>query len=319
MKNYNQALSKIFQEIADLMGILGENSFKVQAYRKIARRLTEEIPLLTGKDFRKQKLKEIPGVGDAIAGKMLEYAESGEIGLLKKLQRQIPKAVRELLQIPHLGPDRVRKLFLNLHIRSKQDLVKAAKNGKIAMLSGFGEKLTDQILEALKTGQQKKKRHQRAEVEPVIQQLTDELLKIKGVEQVIAAGSYRRGADDVGDVDLLIVGSQNSASEAEKQIQKLFKKITFLANGSTKIAFVIFPQNLQIDIRFVPQESAGSALLYFTGSKEFNVKMRKVAIGKSFLLNEYGLFKDGEYIAGKTEKEVFKSLGMKYVEPNERV
>ena len=126
------------------------------------------------------------------------------------------------------------------------------------------------------------------------------------------AGSYRREFKTVGDLDILVVGARDLVSKAKQQITKLFPSITILASGESKMAFVIFPQNLQIDIRFVPEESYGAALLYFTGNKDYNVMMRKVAINKGYLLNEYGLFKNGEYIAGRTEKDVYKKLEIKW-------
>jgi DNA polymerase (family X) len=131
------------------------------------------------------------------------------------------------------------------------------------------------------------------------------------------AGSFRRKAEAVGDLDILVLGDR-AAHEAQKNLAKAFGSQTVLASGETKISFVIFPQNLQVDIRFVPPDSYGAALLYFTGSKEFNVMMRKVAIGKGYLLNEYGLFKDGEYIAGKTEEEIFDALGLPHTPPHKR-
>lgn len=317
MKTYNEDFSRLFHEIADLMAVIGENDFKIRAYRNTARRLEEEIPQLTKKDITIDALKKIPGVGDALAGKMTEYVATGKITYLERLRKQIPKAVRDLLDIPHLGPKRVHGLFINLGIQSKKDLKKAAKEGRIAELPGFGDKLTKQILGAMQTGQQKKKRHKRTDVEPIAKKLTALLKKIPGVKSVDIAGSYRRDAPTVGDVDILVCGKP-VAHEAEAKITKSFSNLVPLASGETKVAFVLFPENLQIDIRFVPEESYGAALLYFTGSKDFNVKMRKTAIAKGYLLNEYGLFKAGEYKAGKTEKEVFKMLSMKDVLPSNR-
>lgn len=279
--------------------------------------MKENIEPITKKNANKIKFKEIPGVGENIAEKMMQYIKTGKISALEKLRKQIPKPVREMLEIPHLGPRRVRDLYINLGIKSKKDLIKCAKNGEIDKLPGFGQKLVSQILGAIEKGQEKKHRHKRKDVEPVAKKLTGILKKIKGVDQVVVAGSYRRGAEDVGDLDILVSGDPK-VDEAEKKIYKEFPDHTPLASGETKIAFVIFPKNLQVDIRFVPEDSWGAALLYFTGSKEYNVMMRKVAIEKGCLLNEYGLFKDGEYIAGKTEKEVFEKLGLKYKDPSNR-
>lgn len=317
MKSYNEELSSAFYEIGDLMSLLNENGFKIRAYYEAARRLKEDFRPITKKDS-KASLMEIPRVGDALAEKMLEYMKKGKISYLERLRRQIPKAVRDLLKIPHLGPNRVRDLYINLGIKSKKDLLKHAKNGKIIELPGFGDKLVSQILNAIEKGQEKKKRHERTTVEPIAKKLINLLKKIKGVQKVEVAGSYRRGAKTVGDLDLLVVGARNLAPKTEKQITKTFKNLTLLASGETKVAFVLFPQNLQVDIRFVPKESYGAALLYFTGNKDFNIKMRKVAIEKGYLLNEYGLFDAGEYVAGKTEEEVCKKLDFKLPPPKQR-
>ncbi|MBN1258668.1 hypothetical protein JXA05_02835 [Candidatus Peregrinibacteria bacterium] len=318
MKSYNDDLYDRFNEIADLMSLLQENPFKIIAYRTAARRIKESFERITKKNASKEKFMEIPRIGTALAEKMMEYIRTKKIRYLEKLRKQIPKPVRDLLGIPHLGPKRVRELFINLGIKSKKDLVKAAKNGKMDGLPGFGPKLVEGILQGIKTGQKKKKRHSRSEVAPIGKKLTAILKRIKGATHVDIGGSYRRGSPTVGDLDILVVGPKNAARKAEKAVAKEFKNLTMLASGETKVAFVIFPQNLQVDIRFVPEESYGAALLYFTGSKEHNVIMRKRAIGLGYLLNEYGLFKQGEYVAGATEQEVFDKLGMKYVAPEKR-
>lgn len=316
MKSYNEAFENHFNEIADLMSILGENNFKIRAYRDVARKMKEEIDPIY-KDITKKELKKTPGVGDALADKMIEFIETGKMNYLEKLRNQIPQAVRDLLKIPHLGPNRVRDLYLKLAIKSKEDLLKKAKEGQIAELDGFGDKLVQQILTAIETGQEKKKRHNRNEVIPVVEKIMEILKEFKTVTHAEVAGSYRRQAETIGDIDILVGGTIDKI-QFKSSIQKTFAEITFLADGETKMAFVVFPENLQVDIRFVADESYGSALLYFTGSKDFNVKMRKIAIEKGCLLNEYGLHKDGEKIAGKTEEEVFKALDMEFTEPNYR-
>ena len=145
-----------------------------------------------------------------------------------------------------------------------------------------------------------------------------EILKgMKSVHSAEIAGSFRRKAPSVGDLDILVTGDLEN-TETEKAIRKVYPDITILGSGETKISFIIFPQNLQIDIRYLPKESYGAALLYFTGSKDFNVKMRRKAIEMGYLLNEYGLFKNGEYYKGVSEKEIFKALKMKYLEPEKR-
>jgi len=317
MKSYNEDFYRLFSEIADLMAIKNENSFKIRAYRNAAMRLKEDFRPITIKDADKNTLKAIPQIGDALAEKMIQYMKEGKIDYLEKLQTEIPKPVRDLLDIPHLGPNRVRDLYINLGIKSKADLKKYAKNGKLAELPGFGNKLVQSILDAIESGQEKKKRHSRKDVKPIAKKIVSLIKKIKGVKSAEVAGSFRRQAETVGDLDILVSGKP-VAEKAEKEIFKAFENLTSLASGDTKIAFVMFPENLQVDIRFVPEESYGAALLYFTGSKDFNVMMRKKAIEKGYLLNEYGLFENGEHIAGKTEEEVFEQLELPFTSPEKR-
>jgi len=317
MKSYNEKLASAFNEIADLLSILDENVFKIIAYRRVARRLKEEFRPITKKDAKEEVLRQIPGVGPALAGKMVQYMKEGKIDILEKLHGQIPKAVREMLGIPHLGPKRVRQLFIDLGIKSKEDLLKQAKSGAIADLPGFGDKLVQSILEALESGQEKKRRHDRKDIEPIAKKLLKILKATKGVSKAEIAGSYRRKSESVGDLDILVLG-EKAGAEAKKNLLNAFENTTMLASGETKISFMIFPENLQVDIRFISEDSYGAAILYFTGSKDFNVMMRKVAISKGYLLNEYGLFENGEFIAGKTEKEVFEKLGLPFTPPEKR-
>jgi len=317
MQTYNKDFYRLFNEIADLMAILSENSFKIRAYREAARRIKEELHPIRKNEASAQAFMKLPGIGEAIAGKMMEYIETGKIAFLEKLRKKVPKPVRELLEIPHLGPIRVRDLYIQLSIKNKKDLIKAAKNGEIDKLPGFGEKLVGSILDAIEKGQEKKKRHERSEVEPIAKKLVEILNKMKPVKTAEVAGSFRRQAPTVGDMDILVTGDLDN-EKLLKAVRSAFGEITVLGSGETKISFVIFPQNLQVDIRFLPVESYGAALLYFTGSKDFNVMMSKKAIEQGYLLNEYALFKDGEYYKGATEREVFEALGMKYVEPAKR-
>lgn len=317
MKTYNEDFYRLFNEIADLMAILSENSFKIRAYREAARRIKEDIHPITRKNASKEAFEQLPRVGEAIAEKMMQYIETDKIDYLEKLRKQVPKPVRELLALPHLGPIRVRDLYINLGVKSKADLIKAAKSGAIDKLPGFGEKLVANILEAIEKGQEKKHRHERKEVEPIAKKLISLLKGMKTVKTAEVAGSYRRGEPTVGDLDILVIGELNNEA-FEKAVRKVFPDIAILGSGETKISFVIFPNNLQVDIRFLPPESYGAALLYFTGSKDFNVMMRKKAIELGYLLNEYALFKDGEYYKGATEQEIFEALGLKYLEPVKR-
>jgi len=317
MKTYNEDFYHQFNEIADLLSILNENRFKIIAYQNAARFLKDADPIYK-KGANEEEFRTYRGIGVDLSKKMMEYIETGKIKHLTELQKQIPKPVRDLLLIPHLGPNRVQDLYQKLGIKSKNDLKKALSTGEIEELQGFGPKLLSSIKNAIEKGQEKKKRHSRKDIKPLVKKITSLLKGIKGISKIEIAGSYRRGSSSVGDIDILTVGSSSVGAKILEAVKKQFPDHTKLAEGETKVAFVIFPDNLQVDIRFVPKESWGAALLYFTGSKDFNVEMRRIAIEKGWLLNEYGLFDGGEYIAGTSEKEVFDKLEIKPVEPKKR-
>ncbi len=317
MKTYNKELADCFNEIADLLGIKGEGFFTIRAYKEGLRIMEEVAQPIGKKEANLDTLQAIEKIGEALALKIIQYIETGKMKYLEELRKEIPKSVRELLNIPGLGPGRVGKLYKQAGVDSKDELIKQAKNGSLEALPGFGKKTVEKILDAIATHQEKKKRHERSEVERISKKIIPVLKKLKGVGQIEIAGSFRRQSETVGDMDMLITGTADP-KKADEAIRGLFDDFRILGSGDTKISFVIFPENLQVDLRFVPEESYGAALLYFTGSKEFNVKMRKTAISKNYLLNEYGLFEKGEYIAGKTEKEVFEKLEMNFVAPEDR-
>ncbi len=317
MKTYNQPIAAAFNEIADLLGIKGEGFFTIRAYQEAARILVEEAQPITKKDADAKTFQKLPKIGEALALKMVEFIETGHMEHLEKLRTEIPESVRKLLEIPGLGPKRIGQLYTTAAVTSKKELVRQAKSGALEQLPGFGKKMVEKILDAIDTDQQKKKRHEREEVEKVAQTFIPLLQQLKGAKHIQIAGSYRRGSKTVGDMDILVTGNVDPKM-AEAKITTHFKKMTLLGSGSTKISFVIFPNNLQVDVRFVPEESYGAALLYFTGSKEFNIKMRKKAIEMGYMLNEYGLHHKGEIIAGDTEEGVFKELEMEFVKPEER-
>jgi DNA polymerase (family 10) len=317
VKTYNKKLYEALNEIADLLAITGAGFFQVRAYHEAGRVLMEEAEPITEENASIEAFKALPRIGDAIAKKMMDYIETGKIKALEELRKEVPKGVRDLLKIPGLGPGRIGKLYFMAGIRNKKELIDYAKSGEMINLPGFGEKSVDKILEAIASDQQKKKRHKRTEVEPIAKKIIKIIKGYKSVKSAEPAGSFRRGVKTVGDLDILITGDLD-IKKALKAIEKVYEKITILGSGETKTSFMIFPQNLQVDIRLLPEESYGAALLYFTGSKDFNVKMRRKAIEMGYLLNEYGLFKEGEYMAGETEEEIFDILRMKFTLPKNR-
>lgn len=312
----NQEIARIFFEMADILEMQNVQ-WKPQAYRKAARAITllrEDVEEIY-KKYNLKGLEEIPGVGKNLAKKIVEYIKTGKIKAYEKLKKSIPAEIYELTQIPGIGPKKIKKLYQILHIKNIKDLEKALKQHKVAKLPGFGEKSEEDIVKGLEM--KKEKRLPLEEVLPLANQIVEELKKSKAVKKIDVAGSIRRRKATVRDIDIIV------ASDKPKEVIELFINLPqvsrVLAKGPTKSA-VILKNNIQTDLRVVSEKSYGAALLYFTGSKDYNIKLREIAIKKGFKLNEYGLFDraTGKFVAGKTEEEIYKKLGLKFVKPEER-
>ncbi len=316
VKMHNLEIARIFFEMAEILEMQNE-PWKPQAYRRAAKSidsLEEDVDEIY-KKYGLKGLKEIPGVGENLAKKIVEFIKTGKIHAYEKLKASIPTKVSELMQIPGIGPKKIKKLYQILHIKNIKDLERALKQHKIAKLPGFGEKSEADILKGLAI--KKEKRRALEEVLPIAEHIINELKKSRVVKQISVAGSIRRRKATVRDIDILVT------SKNPKKVMNIFTSMPevsrVLAKGPTKSA-VILKNGIQADVRVVPEKSYGAALMYFTGSKEYNIRMREIAIRKGFKLNEYGLFdrNTGKFVAGATEEEVYKKLGLKYLRPEER-
>ena len=309
----NQEIAEIFYEIADILEIQGVD-WKPNAYRKAAQNiesLSEDIVDV----YKKGKLEDIPGVGENISRKIEEIIKTGKLKYLRKLKKQVPIELEKMMSIPAIGPRTAKLLFDKLKVKSIKDLKKAAKLHKIRKLKGMGEKTEREILEGIKTLEGSKGRFLLGHVLPATREIEEEIGRLPEVKQISLAGSVRRMKETVHDVDVLV------STDKPKKVIKFFvgmddvKRV--LAKGSTK-ASVKLSGGLQVDIRVVENDYFGSALQYFTGSKEHNIELRKIAIRKGFKLSEYGLFKGRKVIAGKKEVYVYKKLGLPFIEPELR-
>jgi DNA polymerase (family 10) len=316
MKVHNADIAEKFNELADLLEILAENPFRIRAYRNAARLIGSLSHEATDLIKKNEDLTRFPGIGKDLAEKIITIVKTGELPLLKQTRKKVPRALSEMMRIPDLGPKRVKILYDKLKIRSISDLKKAIKQGKIAKLEGFGEKTQEKIASALKkfkTGE--KKRLKLVDAEKIADSLVKFLKKIDGVKEVIVAGSFRRRKETVGDLDILVTTSKNSHVMERLLKYDGIKKV--ISQGETR-ATVELHSGLQVDMRVVPQESYGAALLYFTGSQAHNIEVRKLAQQKNLKINEYGVFKGEKCIAGKTETEVYKCVNLPYIEPELR-
>lgn len=311
----NSEVAGILNAIADLLEMQGVR-FKPNAYRKAARSVEESDEDLNELISRgKDTLKKLPGVGESITEKIEELLETGRLGYYEELKEKFPRHISELMQIPGLGPKRIKILHEKLKISSVRQLEEAAAKHKIAKLANFGKKSEEEILKGIELHKSGISRMLLGHALPMALDIESRLKKLESAGKVSIAGSLRRRKETVGDVDVLV------SSEKPDKVVDFFTSMPevgrILAEGSSKSS-VILKTGFQVDLRVVPEESFGAALQYFTGSTEHNVAAREIAISKGLKLNEYGVFKGKKKIAGATEKSVYKALSMNCPEPELR-
>lgn len=315
MPVHNADIAAIFEEIADLLEIRGENPFRIRAYRNAARSVGEFGQDIKSLLDRGGELPKLPGIGTDLSAKIHEIAASGTCAALEKLHRQFPAAITELLGIPGLGPKRVKLLYDELKIDALDRLREAARAGKIRDLPGFGEKTEAHILQALDAPGAESKRFKLAIATQYAETLAAYLKQVPGVKQVEIAGSFRRMRETVGDLDILVTASGAGAVMEKFCGYDEVKEV--LAAGSTRSS-VVLKSGLQVDLRLMPAESYGAALHYFTGSKAHNIAIRRLGQEKGLKINEYGVFRGEKRVAGDTEESVFRAVGLPYIAPEMR-
>ena len=309
----NAAIASKLNQIAALLQEQGV-AFKPAAYRKAAT-VIEDLPKDVSTYGDEKELKKLPGIGDAIAKKIVEYLQTGEISFLVNLQTEMGGMSAELMDVEGLGPKRVRQLQTERGIVTVAQLVEAAKQHNLQNLPLWDDLLEQKVLENATTVGERTHRFLREEVKDDVELLIGTIGKVGKVRKAGVAGSYRREKDTVGDIDILVV--TDSSKEVADAIAKLPIVRDVIAHGEKKISFDLH-NGLRTDVRLVREDQWGAALLYFTGSKEHNIAMRKVAIKKGWKLNEYGLFDGDIVIASKEEKDIYDALGLRWYEPKER-
>jgi len=310
----NLEVAKIFRDIAKILEIKGANVFRIRAYERAAQNI-EGLPNALESLIRQNKLREIPGIGKDLSERIKEFAKTGKIKLFEDLKKSIPAGLLDLLNIPSVGPKTAKLLYEKLKIKGISDLEKAIEKGKLQKIFGIKEKSVQNILKGIEILKRGKERMTLAQATLIGEEFVGSLKQLHEVKKIAAAGSLRRQKETVRDIDILVV------SEKAKKVMQAFTQIDsvkdILAEGETK-ASVRTKEDVQVDCRVVESKSFGAALLYFTGSKNFNIKIRQLAIKKGLKINEYGVFKDDKFICGTTEQEIFRTLGMSYVEPELR-
>ncbi len=333
----NQSVAELLREIGEYLEMQNV-PFKPRAYQKAAvaiEGLEEEVADIYERGGIKA-LKEIPGVGVSIAEKIEEFVRIGKVKYYEDLKKKTPVNLESLSRVEGLGPKSIKKLYQKLGVSDLADLEKAAKAGKIAKLTGFGEKSEEKILKGIGFAKSSGSRFLLGYMMPQIRAIEADLAKVAGVTKAIAAGSVRRRKETIGDADILVVSAK--PKEVMDHFASMPDVVSVIAHGETKSS-VKLKSGINVDLRVVPKESYGAALNYFTGSKDHNVALRKIAVARGWKLNEYGLFSlkggrgvDGrrdtagsskkdvreKMIAGATEEELYKAFGMDYIEPELR-
>jgi DNA polymerase (family 10) len=315
MSVHNADVAAVFDEIADLLEIEGANPFRVRAYRNAARTLRDLKREVAAMVAEREDLTELPGIGEDLASKIKEIVETGTASMLEEHRKNVPATLTNLLKIPGLGPKRVQTLYHRLGIRTLEDLRNAAQEGRVKTLQGFGAKTEQHILEQLQARTGEAKRFKLAVAAQYAEAFISYLKTSAGAKQVIAAGSYRRAKETIGDLDLLVTA--RSGQPVTDRFVSYPEVREVLAHGRTK-ASVRLACGLQVDLRVVPEASYGAALQYFTGSKEHGVLLRQLAQQRGLKLNEYGLFRGEQSIAGATEESVYAAVGLPWIPPELR-
>ena len=301
-------------EIADILDILGDR-FRPRAYRRAARSAENSTADLVNL-MESNELTTIPGVGKNIALKIQEFIQTGRMHYLQKLRQQIPPSVAELLRIPDVGPKTALLLHKQLGISSIEELEQAVQTHKLKTIKGMGEKTEENILRGINLIRMGRGRMLLGKALPIATEIKRFLESLPGIDRISLAGSIRRMKETVGDVDIL------ATADSPAEVMECFISTPMvrdvLVKGDTKSS-VLLGNGLQVDLRIVPDDCFGSALQYFTGSKDHNIKLREIAQRKEMKLSEYGLFNEKDKrVAGKTEESIYQHLGMSYIDPELR-
>src|SRR5262245_7423926 len=312
----NQEIAQVFDTIATMLEMDGANAFRVRAYREAARvieRMVEPAGTLAQTPGRLQQVK---GIGKDLEQKIRDLAATGTTELYRELTSRYPASLIELTRLPGFGPKRVKAVFEQLQVRTLDDLRAAADSQRLRALPGFGETVEKNVLKAL--GAQAPTTAARLllhSVWKVAHDLAAAIERVRGVQRVEIAGSFRRRRESVGDLDLLVCGG------SAQEVMQAFVAHPFVAEvlgrGDTKSS-VRLGNGLQVDLRLVPPDSFGAAMMYFTGSKQHNIELRKLALDQDMSLNEYGLTRGEEVVAARTEEDVYRSLGLEWIPPELR-
>ena len=314
----NSEIAKVFQDIADLLELKGENPFKIRAYQRVVRSI-EHLPVEVEQLVKEDRLKEIPGAGEAITKKITELVTTGKLGYYENLKADFPEGISTLLDVPGVGPKTAMLLSSDLGIRSVDELEAAITTGKVATLPRMGDKVAENILHHIQSLRRKKK-EQRIPIGdalPVVEEITAQLKELPGLKNLVPAGSLRRFQETIGDID--IIGTADNPQEIMHAFTTLPQVKEILASGTTKSSIIV-SGGLQVDFRLVEHDSFGSLLQHLTGSKQHNVNLRERARRQELSLSEYGITNTatGQLEKFTTEEAFYQRQGLPLIPPEIR-
>ena len=333
----NIEIARSLEELADLLEIQGANPFRIRAYRNAIRTVSAETRSLAGMVARDEDLTELPGIGKDLAGHIRELVETGTMEVLEEVTREVPRELATLTRLDGVGPKKAAKLWKELDITTVDALQEAAEAGRVEELEGFGARSVEKILQAIEDYRSHQSRFLRADAVQYLRPLLEHLEGAEGIHRLEVAGSYRRGKETVGDIDLLAVVEAEDAPAVMERFTSFAGVERVEMAGETR-GSVVLRSGLPVDLRLLGRESWGAALHYFTGSKEHNVEIRKRAQGRGLRVSEYGVFRipddaaeggaeggaepeaeadpeRGERIAGATEEGVFEAVELPWIPP----
>lgn len=318
----NTAVSAMFDEFADWLEIDDENPFRVRAYRRAAQ-VVRDLPEDVAQVAAEGRLTQIEGIGKDLANKVAEFINTGRVAALEEVRGKYPSTLRDLLEVPDVGPKTVALLYKRLNVANLDELEEAAKAGKLAELPRMGKKTQENILRGIQLLKQSAGRVPVEVALHIAESIIAELKPLKSVKQITPAGSLRRWRETIGDIDIL--ATTKSPEEVMDKFVHLSWVTEILDHGTTKSSAIMVVDarrkyTMQVDLRIVPPENFGAALQYFTGSKDHNITLRSLALRQGLTINEYGVFeeKTGNQVAGATEEDVYAALGLPLIPPEMR-
>lgn len=320
--NQNAELAGIFRQMAACYRYMGaDERFRALAYENAAKTITnldEDISIYATDIAELDKLK---GIGESIAGKIIEYLQTGKIKTHEKLLKQIPVELLELMEITGFGPATIKALHEKLKVNNREDLIQVLESKKIQTLKGFGAKKIENMRRGLKLYKETHTRMLLKDAEQIGAKMLAAIRSIAGVEKADLAGSLRRKKETVGDIDIVVIAKEKDWKKIINKFIHLPDVDRVLASGDTRGSVILKKDNTQVDIRVVHDYEYGSAMLYFTGSKEHNLQLRMMAKERGYKINEYGLFDNstGQRLAGDTEESMYKVLDLRFITPEKRL